>query len=428
MWFLLFTAARQTKICLMNKASIVSIGDEIISGQTVDTNASYLGRELLSVGIPVVSFYAVGDNIDSIVRMLGLASSDADIVLVTGGLGPTDDDVTRQAFAKFLSTELQFHNDLLQKIEVFFAGRGRKMPENCKRQAYIPAGAEPIANKLGTAPGIMAKAKGKLLVALPGVPGEMKQMFQDSVLAQAREFARDQAIEVRKLKCFGKAESEIAALLGDLMRRGRNPLINCTVGQGVITLYVIATAKDKLQAQKLAEKDEKLLRSTLGELVYGTEEQTLADVVGEKLAQQNKTIAVAESCTGGYLAKLLTDTPGASRYFMYGWVTYSNTAKTTELGIPAGLIEKYGAVSSKVAEAMAQSARKKAHTDFAIGITGIAGPTGASEQKPVGLVYICVDSVSGCETQRFVFSHDRDSNRRRAAQTALNMLRLKICI
>jgi len=171
-----------------------------------------------------------------------------------------------------------------------------------------------------------------------------------------------------------------------------------------------------------------LLRSTLGELVYGTDEQTLADVVGEKLVQQNKTIAVAESCTGGCLAKLLTDTPGASRYFMYGWVTYSNAAKTTELGIPAELIEKHGAVSSQVAQAMAQNARKKAHTDFAIGITGIAGPTGASEQKPVGLVYISVGSVSECETQRFVFSHDRDSNRRRAAQTALNMLRLKICI
>lgn len=412
----------------MKKASIVSIGNELVSGQTADTNAPYLGRELLSVGIPVDSFYTVGDDIDSIVRTLGLASNDADIVLVTGGLGPTDDDVTREAFAKFLNTELQFHNDLVGQIEAFFASRGRKMPENCGRQAYIPAGAEPIGNKLGTAPGILAKTKGKLLVALPGVPGEMKQMFQDSVLAQAREFARDQAIEVRKLKCFGKAESEIAALLGDLMRRGRNPLINCTVEHGVITLYVVATAKDKLQAQKLAEKDEKSLRDTLGELVYGTEEQTLADVVGENLARHKKTIAVAESCTGGYLAKLLTDTPGASRYFTYGWVTYSNAAKTTELGIPPGLIEKYGAVSGQVAEAMAQNARKKAGTDFAIGITGIAGPTGASEQKPVGLVYISVDSVSGCQTQRFVFSHDRDSNRRRAAQMALNMLRLKICI
>jgi len=208
----------------MKKASIVSIGDEIISSQTVDTNSPYLARELLSVGIPVVSIYTVGDNIDSIVRMVGLASREADIVLVTGGLGPTDDDVTREAFARFLGTELQFHNDLLEKIEAFFVSRGRQMPENCKRQAYIPAGAEPIANKLGTAPGIMAKTEGKLLVALPGVPGEMKQMFQDSVLAHVRQFAGDQAIEVRKLKCFGKAESEIAALLGDLMRRGRNPL------------------------------------------------------------------------------------------------------------------------------------------------------------------------------------------------------------
>ncbi len=409
----------------MYKASIVSIGDELLNGQTVNTNSAYLSTELLSIGVPVVSVYTVGDDLAAIVRSLNLASADGDIVLATGGLGPTDDDLTREAFGRFLSTELQFHNDLLEKIEVFFAGRGRKMPENCKRQAYIPAGAEPIANQLGTAPGIMAELKGKLLAALPGVPGEMKQMFQDSVLTKVRNFAGEQSVIVRNLKCFGKAESEIAELLGDLMRRGRNPLIDCTVEHGVITLCIIATAKDKLQAEKLAENDEKTLRRALGELVYGTGQQTLAEVVGKELTRQNRTIAVAESCTGGTLAKLLTDVPGASTYFTCGWVTYSNPAKISELGIPAGLITRYGAVSEQVAEAMAQSARKKAHTDFAIGITGIAGPRGGSEQKPVGLVYISVDAVTGCQTRRFVFAHDRDSVRIRAAQTALNMLRLK---
>jgi nicotinamide-nucleotide amidase len=176
----------------------------------------------------------------------------------------------------------------------------------------------------------------------------------------------------------------------------------------------------------MAEKDEKLLTELLGELVYGTGEQTLAEVVGEKLAQQKKTIAVAESCTGGTLAKLLTDTPGASRYFTYGWVTYSDIAKTSELGIEADLIGKYGAVSGWTAEAMARGAQRRAGTDFAIGITGIAGPTGGSEQKPVGLVYISVDSTNGCETKRFIISGDRESIRLRAAQTALNMLRLKL--
>lgn len=413
----------------MRKASIVSIGNEVLIGQTVDTNASYLSRELLSIGIPVVGSYTVADDIDLIVRALNLASSDADVVLTTGGLGPTDDDLTRQAFAKFLGTELQLQNELLEKIQDFFAKRDMQMPEKNKVQAYIPAGAKTLVNNLGTAPGIMAEVKSKLLIAMPGVPAEMKQMFEESVLEELKRFAPESqqvGMVVRKLKCFGAGESSIAEKLGELMRRGRNPLINCTARHGVITLYIIATAKDKIQAEQMAEKDEELLRNILGELIYGTGEQTLAEVAGQKLAQQKKTIAVAESCTGGTLAKLLTDIPRASRYFSHGWVTYSDSAKNSELCVPADLIKKYGAVSDQVAEAMAQGARKRAGTDFAIGITGIAGPTGGSAQKPVGLVYISVDSDSGCETKRFIMPGDRDFIRLRTAQTALNMLRLKL--
>jgi len=412
----------------MKKASIVSIGDEILTGQTLNTNASYLSEKLLSIGIPVVTSYTVRDELDPIVRSLQLSSSDAHVVLVTGGLGPTEDDVTRHALAGFLGTELQLQEELLQRIQNFFTSRGRQMPSKCKVQAYVPAGTKALANNLGTAPGIMAEAEGKFIFALPGVPSEMKQMFEESVLPELQRFAGGQAVVIRKLRCFGTGESNIAELLGDMMRRGRNPLINCTAQHGVITLSVTATAKDKDRAKQMAEKDEKLLREALREFVYGTGEQTLAEVVGQKLAQQNKTIAVAESCTGGTLAKLLTDIPGASQYFTHGWITYSNAAKTTELGVPADLIDKYGAVSEQVAEAMAQCARKKSRADFAIGITGIAGPTGASEQKPIGLVYISVDSNSGCETKSFVFSHDRESIRLRAAQTALNMLRLKFYI
>jgi nicotinamide-nucleotide amidase len=410
----------------MRKASIISIGNEVLSGQTVDTNASYLSGKLLSIGIPVVSSYTAGDDIDSIVRMLKLASGDADLVLVTGGLGPTDDDLTRQGLAKFLGSELQLQSELLEKIQNVFARRERPMPQKNKIQAYIPAGTKAIENNLGTAPGIRTESKGKLFFALPGVPLEMKQMFEESVLAELKRFAGKGAIVVLKLKCFGAGESVIAEKLGDLMQRGRNPLINCTVQYGVITLHIIATAEDKGKAQRMAKKDEKTLRNILVELIYGTGEQTLAEVVGAKLAQQKKTIAIAESCTGGTLAKLLTDIPGASRYFTYGWVTYSDIAKITELGVKADLIEKDGAVSYRIAEAMAQGARKRAGADFAIGITGIAGPAGGNEQKPIGLVYISVDSDSGCETKRFIFAYDRDFIRLQAAQTALNMLRLKL--
>jgi nicotinamide-nucleotide amidase len=412
----------------MKKASIVSIGNELLNGQTTDTNAAYLSSKLLSISIPVVSVYTIGDDKGAIIRAFNLACSDADVVIATGGLGPTDDDLTRQAFAGFLGAELQLQDQLLQKIRDFFSQRNLQMPDINKVQAYIPAGAEAIANNLGTAPGIMAEVKSKLLIALPGVPSEMKQMFEESVLPELRKLASQQAVAVRKLKCFGAGESAIAEMLGPMMQRGRNPLINCTVRYGVVTLHIIATAKDKDKAHQMAENDEKSLRNTLGKLIYGTGEQTLAEVVGEKLARNKKTLAVAESCTGGTLAKLLTDIPGASRYFTYGWVAYSNRSKVSELGAPADLIDKYGAVSEQVARAMAQGARRKAGTDFAIAITGTAGPAGGSEQKPVGLVYVSVDSDSGCETKRYVFSHDRDFIRLRAAQTALNMLRLQLDI
>jgi nicotinamide-nucleotide amidase len=412
----------------MRKVSLVSIGNELLSGQTIDTNAAYLSDRLLSINIPVVSVYTIGDDKGAIVRAFSLACSDADVVITTGGLGPTDDDLTRQAFAEFLGVELHLQEELLRKIRNFFASRSLQMPEKNRIQAYIPAGAEAIANNLGTAPGIMARVEGKLLFALPGVPSEMKQMFEETVLTMLQQVAGEQAVVVRKLKCFGAGESAIAEMLGSMMQRDRNPLINCTVGYGVVTLHIIATAKHKEKATQMAENDEKSLRDRLGRLVYGSGEQSLAEVVGEKLAKHKKTLAVAESCTGGVLAKLLTDIPGASRYFMYGWVVYSNQAKISELGVPTDLIQKYGAVSEQVAEAMVQGARKKAGTDFAIATTGIAGPTGGSEQKPVGLVYIAVDSDSGCETEHYLFSHDRDFIRLRAAQTALNMLRLQLDI
>ncbi|OHB79836.1 MAG: competence/damage-inducible protein A [Planctomycetes bacterium RBG_16_55_9] len=409
----------------MRKASLISIGNELLSGQTVNSNAAHLSAELLSAGVPVVSTYVVEDQIDAIVRAFELAGADADVVIATGGLGPTDDDLTRQAMAEFLGVELELRDELLKKVESFFISRDRPMPAKNKIQACIPAGAKALAN-IGTAPGIGAESQGKWFFALPGVPSEMKRMFAESVLPELRRLASGQAVVVKKLKCFGAGESTIAEMLGTMMQRGRNPLINCTVSAGVITLHVIATAKDEQTAGQRVQRDETTLRGILGELVFGSAEQSLAQVVGEKLAQQNKTIAVAESCTGGLLAKMLTDVPGSSEYFRCGWITYSNQAKTSELGVPAELIAEYGAVSEQVAESMARGAGTRADTDFAIGITGIAGPTGGSEQKPVGLVYISVSSKRENQSRRFIFSHDRSTIRRRAAQTAINMLRLKL--
>jgi nicotinamide-nucleotide amidase len=412
----------------MKKASIVTIGNELLSGRTIDTNAAYLGSQLVCVGIPVASSYTVPDEMDPIVRALNLACDDADIILITGGLGPTDDDLTRQALAKFLDVELMLNEKLLRKIKDFFDRRNRPMPATNQIQAYIPKDAKAITNNLGTAPGIFSRKNEKLFFALPGVPFEMKRMFEESVLPHIKDFAAGQVIVVKRLNCFGAGESKIQEMLGSLLQRGRNPLINSTVAQGVITLHIIATAADKNSAEQMAENDRKLLTSLLGDLVFGTNDQTLAEVVGQKLAQDRKTLAVAESCTGGCLAMLITDVPGASTYFTQGWVVYSNDSKIAQLGVDPSLIEKHGAVSDQVASAMAKGARKNAKTDFTIAITGIAGPTGGTKEKPVGLVYIALDCDAGTETKKCIFPYDRPAVRRLAALTALDMLRHKFRI
>jgi nicotinamide-nucleotide amidase len=410
----------------IKNASIVSVGNELLSGRTVDTNAAHIAGRLRTISLPVVSIYGVADEEAAITRALGLATSDADVVMVTGGLGPTDDDLTRQAIARFLGVDLVRHEDLLGDLRQFFARRGIEMPERNAIQACIPRGATALRNDRGTAPGIRAQKDGKLLFAMPGVPAEMEHVLETSVLPELRRLVSGQVVVVTRLRCFGAGESTIADLIGDAMRRGRNPLVNCTAHTGVITLEIVATAANQTEAQSMAAREEGSLRAKLGDLVYGVGDQTLAEVVGEALARLGRTIAVAESATGGLLAKLITDIPGASRYFTYGWVTYSNEAKQRELNVPGEMIDEYGAVSEPVARAMAQGARRRAGADYAIAITGIAGPGGGSEQKPVGLTYIALDKPEGTDTSRHVFAFDRSAVRLRAAQTALNLLRLEL--
>ncbi|HON92935.1 MAG TPA: competence/damage-inducible protein A [Sedimentisphaerales bacterium] len=434
------------------KATIISIGNELLSGKTVDTNAAYIEAQLRTAGIPVVGVYCVGDEEPAIRRRLAQAGEESDILILTGGLGPTDDDLTRQAIAGFLGVELVLRDDLVAALREFFERRGVEMPARNTIQACIPRGATAIENQKGTAPGIRAKFGGKILFAMPGVPGEMRHMFDTFILPELRRLVVGQAIVVKRLRCFGAGESKIAEMIGDAMERGRNPLVNCTVHEGVVTLEIVATASETDEAEAMAARVEQSLRAAVGHLVYGTDAQTLAEVVGERLAELGRTVAVAESCTGGLLASLITDVAGSSRYFTCGWVTYSNTAKQRELEVSSDMIDRYGAVSEQVAAAMAQGARRRSGADYAIGITGIAGPGGGSDAKPVGLVYIALDSRNGTEVWRYfgnevkpvgsvhvawdrhdgatglrhVFSWDRSSIRLRAAQTALNLLRLKL--
>jgi len=407
----------------MKKASLVSIGQELLSGQRADSNTAYLTGKLQALGIPVVGRYTVGDDVEAIVRAFRVGMEQADIVISTGGLGPTGDDLTREALAKLLGVELQFRAELLDEIKAFFERRNLAMPDSNTVQACIPAGTEAIRNELGTACGVFAEHRGKLLFALPGVPAEMERMFEETVLGRVRAAVGQQAVAVGKLRCFGAGESAIVEVLGPLMDRNRNPLIGITAEAGLITLTISAAGSSVRQAEEMVLADEQLLRVKLGDIVFGSGDQALAEVVGAELARRKKTLAVAESCTGGLLAKLITDVPGASAYFQCGWVTYSNRSKQVQLGVSAELLQEYGAVSEEVAQAMASGARKAAGTDFSVAITGIAGPTGATEQKPIGLVYICVDSASRCESKRYVLGGERGAIRLRAALRALNMLR-----
>ena len=407
----------------MKKAGIINIGNELLSGSSFDTNSAHLCEKLLAIGIPVVMIHTAGDDCEQIVKAFRLVSSEADIILITGGLGPTDDDITRQALSTYSGKELVLNKEALGDIEKFYSSRNRQMPQRNTVQAYIPQDAKVIKNEIGTAPGIMLVDNGKLFFAMPGVPVEMKLMYEQTVEPELIKLKNRKAIAIRKLKCYGMGESNIAELLGDRMRRGREPLVNITVRDGVITLHIIATADDKTQADSAAKTEQREIAEILGDIVFADEESSLAEAVGRELTEKNKTVAVAESCTGGLISKLLTDVPGASNYFLCAWVAYSNDVKIRELGIEPGLIEKKGAVSAEVAAAMAEGARRRAGADYALGITGIAGPVGSTADKSVGLVYISAAGEGETRTQKYQFSGDRESVRKRAANAALDLLR-----
>lgn len=411
----------------MKKVGIISIGNELLNGHTTDTNASWLAGELLAAGLPTAGVWTVPDEIDRIIHALNDASKWADILLITGGLGPTDDDLTRQAAALWLGADLVFQPDWLEKLEDFFKKRGRTMPARNRSQAYIPAGCRRLENPSGTACGFCGFRSGVFFAVMPGVPAEMKRMFYEQVKDQIEKTAQSSFTAAGKLHCFGAGESDIAQRLGDLMNRRRNPLINCTCGAGEVILHIIASAPSKVQAIKMVQDDKQMLKELLGDIVFGEDDSSLPAVVGQMLRQKQKTLAIAESCTGGLLSKMITDIPGSSTYMLAGWITYSNDAKVSQLGVPEGFIRDFGAVSPQVACAMAQGAAKNSGADIAVSITGIAGPDGGSEQKPVGLVYIGVLADGICKAEKCLFGDaDRQSIRLRAAMTALNLVRLRL--
>ena len=408
-------------------AIVISIGDELTSGQTVNTNATWLSQQLAGVGIETVAQVTVPDKLLAIVEAVrGAMERRVGVILISGGLGPTEDDLTRRGVAEALGEELVEDPDAVMQIERWFKSRGRVMAGSNRLQALRPRSAEVMENRHGTAPGLrLERGDGVRIFVMPGVPGEMRGMFLEEVLPRLKEVSGEKVTVISKVNTFGRGESVVGEAIRDLMVRGGNPSVGTTVSEAIVSVRIYATGT-RAEAAEMTARMKKEVRGRLGEICFSEDEERLEESVAKMLRGRKVTVATAESCTGGLLAKLLTDVAGSSAYFLRGWVTYANESKVEELNVSAEVIAEHGAVSEAVAREMAEGARKFAESDFGVGITGVAGPDGGSEEKPVGTVWIGLAHAGGTEARRFVMPGDRKGVRLRAAQMALAMMRWRM--
>lgn len=406
------------------KIHILTIGDEILIGQTLNTNAAFIGELLNNNNYSISSSSVVGDKINQIVEEIEKSLKLNDIVLCTGGLGPTNDDVTLHAISEVFKTELIENEEILNDIKIFFDKRKRKLTEINRQQALVPKIAKPIKNYNGTAPGIWIQKDKKIFVAMPGVPLEMKAMMEDYVLPKIQELLPSQFIKKQTtLLTTGIPESylyeEIKTIEG-VVEKGNLAFLPSQFG---VKIRITAIAKEESVANERIFEVEQQIRSKVGRYIYGKDNQSLEEVVGNLLKERSLTIAVAESCTGGLISSRITNVNGSSKYFERSMITYSNGAKVELLGIDEDLIMKYGAVSLDVARLMAEGIKAVSGTDIGLAATGIMGPTGATENKPVGLVYIGICNEKVCTAKEFRFGDNRLLNKDRTSQAALEMLR-----
>ncbi len=404
------------------KAEILAVGTELLMGQIVNTNAQYLSSKLPDVGISVYYHSVVGDNPERLRESLELALKRCDVVITTGGLGPTQDDLTKETISEVCGRRLVLHQESLDAIRAFFKKIGREMTHNNEKQAYMPENCTILKNNNGTAPGCIIEQGGKVIVMLPGPPSEMKPMFDDSVFPYFRERS-SYTIESKFLRVFGIGESAMETKILDLIEGQTNPTIATYAKEGEVTIRVSARVEQGKDAEKLLGPVIEEIRKRTGDSLYSEEDRTLDQVAAELLSGHKLTLATAESCTGGLISQMLTNIPGISSVFMGGAVTYSNDAKEEYLGVRRDTLLQYGAVSRQTAAEMAAGVRSRLKTDIGVAVTGIAGPDGGTPDKPVGLVYIGLSSVKGTVTKELRLLGNRKRIRTITALHVFDMIR-----
>jgi nicotinamide-nucleotide amidase len=406
-------------------AHIITIGDEILIGQTINTNAAFIGEKLSGIQMNVRKLSTVPDDEDEILKEFKVCFNENDLVVVTGGLGPTHDDITRTCVVKFFHTELIRNDEVLDDVRNFFNKRGRKLTKINEDQALVPQNAKVIRNEMGTAPGIWIEKEDKIFVVMPGVPFEMKAMMNNYIIPRLQEriINKDSFIKRGNLLTTGIPESMLFERLGNLEELLSGAKLAFLPSQFGVKLRITVNEKnEEFAVNKLSEIEQKI-RSKVGRFIYSKQDESLEHTVARMLCERGLTIAVAESCTGGLISNLLTNISGSSKFYERGIISYSNASKVEILKVSEDTITQNGAVSIEIARQMAEGIKSISGTDLGLATTGIMGPTGGSSEKPLGLAYIglCDDKV--CTAKKFQFGDDRFLNKQRAAQAALDMVR-----
>jgi nicotinamide-nucleotide amidase len=408
-------------------AAIIIIGQEILIGQIVDTNSFWIASQLNSIGINVQRIISISDSEDDIINTLNQSIKEYDIIITTGGLGPTSDDITKLSLCKFFGCKLVVHKQTLQKIEQIFSSRGLPVTELNLKQAEVPESCEPLLNGLGTAPGMWFKVNNCNIISLPGVPFEMMAIMQEHVLPRILQTNKKHYIVHRTIHTFGLPESFLAEKLSRWEQELPSSIQVAYLPSPIsIRIRLSSTGNNKSIIETLVQDQIEKLKAIIPEYLFGYNDDTMASVIGHLLRQNKSTLSVAESCTGGKISNLISEVPGASDYFTGSIIAYSNTIKQNVLGVEENSLVKHGAVSQQVVKAMAQGVRKIMGTDYSIATSGIAGPEGGTTKKPIGTIWIAVSSPQKTICKKFSLGMDRERNILRGSITALNMLRLQI--